>query len=365
MSIQLFRQLSRRNFVAAVCATPMACVIPASSFAAISGERRVSGPFVHDNLAIYLVHGASASGPAPLTLAEAMARGKTRVYETGNVSELSIENVGDEDVFVQAGDIVKGGKQDRVLTVSLILPAKSGKMPIASFCVEQGRWTARGREDVGQFASSAAALPSREAKLAMKVAAAPVAEPTTPIGAGQSRTQNVRAAPSAQGRVWESVAKTQEKLTRNVGAPVAAAQSATSLQLTLENEKLKATQAAYAKALADTGTRGEDVVGYVFAVNGKINSADLYPSNALFRKMWAKNFDATVTEALADKGDGAGVAPAVDAVLAFLDAAEAGKSSEKDIGKLVKLETREAGGNYLFETRTGKGAFIHRNYLAK
>ena len=297
-----------------------------------------------------------------LTLAEAMARGKTRVYETGNVSELSIENVGDDEVFVQAGDIVKGGKQDRVLTVSLLLPAKSGKMPIASFCVEQGRWTARGREDVGQFASSAAALPSREAKLAMKVV---VNAGANPGFAGQASAPNLRPAPSAQGRVWDSVAKTQEKLTRNVGAPVAAAQSTTSMQLTLENEKLKATQADYAKALADKGTNGDDIVGYVFAVNGKINSADLYPSNGLFRKMWTKNFDASVTEALAGKGDGAGAAPAIDAVLAFLDAAEAGKASEKDITKLVKLETREAVANFMFETRTNKGGYVHRNYLAK
>ena len=55
---------------------------------------------------------------------------------------------------------------------------------------------------------------------------------------------------------------------------------------------------ALAKALGDKGLAGDDVVGYVFAVNGKINSADLYPSNALFRKMWRKNFDASVTSHL-------------------------------------------------------------------
>ena len=49
---------------------------------------------------------------------------------------------------MQSGDIVKGGQQDRVLTVSLMLPPKSGRIPIASFCVEQGRWPARGKEDV-------------------------------------------------------------------------------------------------------------------------------------------------------------------------------------------------------------------------
>src|SRR5581483_5884559 len=129
---------------------------------------RITGPVVHENLAIYFIHGPSAPGKVPLTLEEAMAKGTVKVRETSNVNELEIENLGTEDVFVQSGDIVKGGKQDRTLMVSLLLPPKSGRVPIASFCVEQGRWSPRGREDSAQFASAAAAVPSRELKLAMK-----------------------------------------------------------------------------------------------------------------------------------------------------------------------------------------------------
>lgn len=370
--------ISRRAFLRSSIAIPVVCAAPGLAFSAPEVTRKLSGPFVHENLAIWLVHGPSAPGPVPLTLGEAMAKGNTHVYETGTVSELSIENAGDEEVFVQAGDIVKGGKQDRVLTVSLILPPRSGKMPIASYCVEQGRWTARGREDVGRFASSAAALPSREAKLAMKVAAtAPTgsSEPrsvarTATVAQGQSsqgRSAQGQSGQgqSAQGKVWETVARTQEKLARSVGAPVASAQSATSMQLTLENAKLKATQEEYAKALAGKGEAEGDVVGFVFAINGRINSADLYPSNGLFRKMWRKNFDASVTEALADKGDASGETPAADTVLAFLDNAEKGKPSERAITQTVSLETREAPGNFMFETRGKKGGYVHRNYLAK
>src|ERR1043165_3186493 len=137
-------------------------------------EYRVTGPVVHENLAIYLVHGKSAAGPVPLTLEEALAKGAVKVHETGNVNELQIENLGANEVFVQSGDIVKGGQQDRVLSVSLMLPPKSGRINIASFCVEQGRWTGRGKEDVKTFATASAVVPSREAKIAMK---APIAEP--------------------------------------------------------------------------------------------------------------------------------------------------------------------------------------------
>ena len=126
--------------------------------AARADEIRISGPIVHENLAIYLVQGKSASGPVPLTLDEALAKRSVKVHETGNVNELQIENLGGDEIFVQSGDIVKGGQQDRVLTVSLLLPPKSGRIPIASFCVEQGRWTARGKEDVKTFATTTKGL---------------------------------------------------------------------------------------------------------------------------------------------------------------------------------------------------------------
>jgi ARG/rhodanese/phosphatase superfamily protein len=129
---------------------------------------QVSGPVAHDNLAVYFVHGSAAQGAVPMTLEEALAMGRVKVSEIGSVNELTVENVGDDEVFVQAGDIVKGGRQDRVLSVDLLLPPHSGRVFIAAFCVEPGRWSARGQEDPRQFSTSAAAMPSHEAKLAIQ-----------------------------------------------------------------------------------------------------------------------------------------------------------------------------------------------------
>ena len=72
---------------------------------------------------------ADANGPVPLTLDEALGNGSVKVVETGEVNELKIENTGGEPVFIQSGDIVKGGRQDRTLTTSLILPPHSGEIP--------------------------------------------------------------------------------------------------------------------------------------------------------------------------------------------------------------------------------------------
>src|SRR5579871_4263245 len=121
---------------------------------------RVTGPVTHDNLAVYFIHGKSAPGKVPLTLEEALTQGLVQVRETGDVNQLEIENLGSQEVFVQSGDIVKGGRQDRTLMVSLVLPPHSGRVPIASFCVEPERWSGRGSESAGTFATASASVPS-------------------------------------------------------------------------------------------------------------------------------------------------------------------------------------------------------------
>lgn len=75
-----------------------------------AGDYRISGPFTHKNLTIFLIHGKSMTeGRSFLTLQEALEQKKVVVYETKSVNELSIENHSDQDIYVQARDIVKGG----------------------------------------------------------------------------------------------------------------------------------------------------------------------------------------------------------------------------------------------------------------
>ena len=235
----------------AATASVISALVPREARA--ESQPAISGPFAHGNLAIYFVHGPSAEGPVPLTLQEAMARGTVHVVETGSVNELKIENAGGEDVFVQSGDIVKGGRQDRVLTVSFMLPRKSGEVPVAAYCVEHGRWSARGTEDAAKFASSYNSLPSREAKLAMKSLVEPV--PAAPSAGFARQAFAYDDTANRQRAIWSEVAKTQEKLSAGVNAPVASPVSATSLQLTLENDKLQTLRAEYTKALEDKAGR--------------------------------------------------------------------------------------------------------------
>jgi hypothetical protein len=358
--------MRRRAFVHLVASFLASLPFAASAFAADGIQ--VSGPIVHDNLAIYLVHGAAAGGGAvPLTLQEALAKGAVKVRETGSVNELTVENTGKDEVYVQAGDIVKGGQQDRVLSVDLLLPPRSGAVSIAAFCVESGRWTARGNEDVKQFSSAAAAMPSHEAKVAMRAYVATAAPPAGAAASAVSSYAGGAGVGESQQEIWALARKTQDSLSRSVGAPVAAPASPSSLQLSLENEELKQAQAAYIAALRGAGESGDDIVGYVFAINGKINSGDVYASNALFRKMWSKLLAANVTEAISVK-EASGAAPPpppVKDVEAFLAKASAGAMAERAINASVHLATLDGDASLYAETRRADGSWVHRNYLAK
>jgi hypothetical protein len=125
-------------------------------------------------------------------------------------------------------------------------------------------------------------------------------------------------------------------------------------------------QKAYVEALRKAGEASDDVVGYVFAINGQISSGDVYPSNALFRKMWAKLLNAGATEAIGHRNDApvAAPPPSTEAVNGFLAGAEQGTKDERPLTAGLRQETREGEKAYLFETAGAKG-FVHRNYLAK
>jgi ARG/rhodanese/phosphatase superfamily protein len=304
---------------------------------------RLSGPYTHKNLTIFLIHGKSVVVTKKfITLQEALVQKKIVVYETKTVNELAIENLSNEDVYVQSGDIVKGGQQDRMMAVDLIVPPKSGRMPIAAFCVEHGRWSKRSSERAEVFSSSSEVASTKDLKLAAK----------------SSRSQ---------GEVWQNVTVAQDKLSQNVMETVNVTASPSSLQLALENKKLNQTADSYIRALSGITSGKSDVIGYVFAINGKINSADVYGSGELFKKLWPKLLKANAIEAIAELQKDNFKPASAEQAKAFLTEAESGRASEKDVTGRVKLVTREDDKNIFFETRDDaqQGAWVHRNYIKK
>jgi hypothetical protein len=251
---------------------------PKQNRAPLLSKYELSGPYTHKNLTIFLIHGADESDRLYIPLQEALERKQVVVYETKDVNELAIENLSSSDeVLVQSGDIVKGGQQDRVLAVDLILPAHSGKTPIDAFCVENGRWQQRGAEQVDQFSISSDMVSTRDLKLATK------------------------ASDPHQAKVWEEVARAQGSLSRSVGTGVAGVASPSSLQLALEHEKVQDAAADYLQNLSSIVEGKSDAIGYVFAINQKLNSADVYSSSAVFKRFWPRLLKASAIEAVAER----------------------------------------------------------------
>ncbi|MDQ2944881.1 MAG: hypothetical protein M3Y27_02875 [Acidobacteriota bacterium] len=315
-----------------------------AAFALNGAEYRVSGPQTYQNLSVFLIHGANQPGASRkfLTLQEALQQHKVVVYETGSVNQLAIENVSqDEDVYIQSGEIVKGGQQDRTLKDDFILPTKSGKVPIASFCVEHGRWSRRGQEAVRNFESAPQAVAAKQVKMAMRMA-------------------------SDQQQVWNEVSRAQDKLS-GVAGSVRAAASPTSYMLSLESPRLQQSVDNYIRDLAAAPNGSTDVIGYAFAVNGKINSAEVYASNELFRKLWPKLLRASAVEAVSNFEPGLKFEkPSFDAVRASLQDADHGRSTTRQVNSRTSVVTKETERNVVFETRDqAQGGWVHRSYITK
>ena len=308
----------------------------------------ISGPYTYRNLTVFLIHRTdTVRAGKMMTLQEGLRRKKVVVYETGDVGELAIRNLSrDHSIYIQAGDIVKGGQQDRVIPRDMVVPPRSGKIPIPSFCVEQGRWEGRGNEAATAFGSSNNQLASRKLKLAARLN-------------GQ------------QGEVWAEVEESQTKLDKVLSSNVRSEVSASSLQLTYENDSLNRSVDAYIQELSGIIDGKKNVTGFAFAINGEVNSVDVYRSNTLFRKLWPKLLRAAATEAIAESDISA---PAVEVTMgkvreSMIEAESAPEkagvapTTEDD----VTVVTRDAKENVMFETRDGDGAgeWIHRSYLKK
>jgi hypothetical protein len=119
------------------------------------GQLTVGPAVTQAGLSVLWLLGGASKDPAALpaalevlTLDEARARGALTVVERAQASvpELIAENRGKVHVLLLAGEILIGGKQNRVLREDLLLPPRSGPRNIAVYCVEQGRWN-EGRKD--------------------------------------------------------------------------------------------------------------------------------------------------------------------------------------------------------------------------
>ena len=241
------------------------------------------------------------------------------------VNRLMLTNNSDRPLILLAGEIVMGGKQDRVVGKDRLVPAKSEPIDLSVFCVEPHRWV--GSSAVFGGASFTMAQPSIRLK-AM--------------------------ANKDQQAVWDEVARSRSSVAASVPAPAAQAIAGTSSYAkTMENREVQVRMNAVAAPIERSyeklmrELRAQNAVGTVVAVNGEIVWADIFASASLLEKYWPKLVRSYAAEAVS-AGPGrprlAAVA-SVGAAQGFLDDFDARRESvESEPG--VYRNTEMVGRNF-------------------
>ena len=86
-----------------------------------------------------------------VSFSQALQQGLVTVQERGtasteNVHWLSLYNNSDKNVFVSSGEVLAGGRQDRMVSKDTIVLAKSGRIDLPVMCVEEGRWSEKDKK---------------------------------------------------------------------------------------------------------------------------------------------------------------------------------------------------------------------------
>jgi hypothetical protein len=200
-------------------------------------------------------------------------------------------------LLLLAGEIVTGGKQDRVIGKDRIVPAESDPVDLSVFCVEPGRWVATSNNfgaSEAMYGKSVGGPIHGNAPMAMMV---------------QPSVRAKAMADKDQSQVWAEVRKQQAAM-ETVEVTAAALQVATELAQTSsyakvnENAEVRKQVDAIAKPIEQNyqslirQLRDRNAVGVVVAVNGRIIWADVFASTDLLEKYWPKLVRSYASEAV-------------------------------------------------------------------
>jgi hypothetical protein len=203
------------------------------------------------------------------------------------VNQLVLINNSKRPLLLLAGEIVTGGKQDRVIGKDRIVPAESDPVDLSVFCVEPGRWVAANGKN--EFSGG-------------RAAGAVFASPGVRASAMAAKNQQ---------QVWDNVERSKMAMAANLAAPAAAeVNSTSSYARVMDNKEVQQKVDSVAEPVQHNyesvirQLRDKNAVGVVVAVNGEIVWADLFASTQLLQKYWPKLVRSYATEAVVTRAKG-------------------------------------------------------------
>src|SRR5205809_2734320 len=281
---------------------------PAAPASRAEGDWRLLDPIAYENISVFPVVSSYSQDTSPfLTLEEGLSTGEVAVREQGSesmvrgrdgrpvylpqpttgasVNQLVLINRSKRPLLLLAGELVSGGKQDRVIGKDRIVPVGAPPLPLDVFCVEHGRWTGS-----SQFA-----------------AAGTIVHPSVRERAAVDQKQN---------EVWNAV-RSGTTVQADAAAPAPMISESRLQSAIAGNAHTEAYEEIYQSAAvgvsvddfvaevqrrfsgATSGLKGERVVGVVVGYGGEVAWSDIFASGDLFDHYWHKLLRSYAVEALA------------------------------------------------------------------
>jgi len=285
-----------------------------------TGDWRLLDSITYENLTIFPVVSSSDRDTAAfLTLDKGLASGEVVVREQGSegmarrrdgrdgiirpsystgasVNQLVLINRGKRPLLLLAGELVSGGKQDRIIGKDRLVPVGAEPLPLDVFCVEHGRWSAGAaftdaKTIVHPSVREQAAVESDQSKVwsAVRGGTTTHAEVSTTQAAGPPPAPAQFAAARIERAIREDVPTESYQKIYESGVVSNSADS-----------YIEEIQRRFDRATS--GLKGERVVGVIVAYGREVAWSDIFASGDLFHQYWIKLLRSYVVEALARPG---------------------------------------------------------------
>jgi hypothetical protein len=303
-------------------------------------DYRIEGPITHQDLTVFLLCTDHQDDSDFLTLGEGLKESLVTITEQEHeqVRALLIENQSDRPLYLQEGERLIGGKQDRTIISSLVIPPHSGKTSVPTFCVEHNRWV------VGEK--------GREFGFSVNPALAP---------------KGVRGAAKVEGsqdRVWGCVAAQKASAEKTLHCP----NTNSSVNEMLDSPQVEVITEEYAASLGQALDRPEsaNAVGMAIVFNGQIEEVNVYPNRALFRKLFPRLIRSYAVQAALLKDQPLGREPMTAlAVARFLQFGDAKSQTKRTLDAHNDVQVSELDERRFQCTTRYDGRPIHWQLMAK
>jgi hypothetical protein len=283
------------------------------------GSWRLLDGITYENLTIFpVVSSGGYDTSAFLTLEDGLSSGQITVREQGtealirnrqagrpapssyggpSVNQLVLINHGKRPLLLLAGELVSGGKQDRIIAKDRIVAPGAEPLPLDVFCVEHGRWSAG-----SQFTSAKTIVhPSVRENAAVK-------QKQSDVWESVANGSNVNGQGAGSGSQTETVvvaAAPPVLSTAEISSTMATEAPTQSYSKIYESRRVSGSVDTLVREIQrrfrkeTSGLKAEAVVGVVVAYGGEVAWSDIFASSDLFDHYWAKLLRSYAVEAVA------------------------------------------------------------------